>query len=303
MTIMHRAVAKSDNFYFEAYAIESEDAKEALHKGLLKHVEELAADPAWADDMMAQIRIHPVCAGESLFETFDLDIAGRTLVTSYRPDEKAEWRAYVEYNSARHGWGYVDGYGSSREDARVALAHGLEHAIRGESRKDIDMDAILLEAQTYPVRIDGAYRGGLVQGAGEPLLDDHLVPDLPQGHEKWLPTARIRLAVTQADGDIVETEAVARPTRDNHMPIMRFIHEDLAQAVEKLIKAIANQKTRTEVIRVMDERLADITVKGLLHRDEGAGEIIQIEGGSVLQISVALSETTPQSLVKVQKEL
>jgi len=297
MTIAHHAQAKSENFSYEGYGASPETARSALLEGLRAHAAELDLEPTWCDEMVAKCIVSPVASGTSRIETFDLSVAGQQ-VARVDMDGDVAWRSYCEMKLPGLDWGYVDGHGPTEYLARVAMMAGVDAMLGMGAHTSLTRDQILSEAETYRVRDGGAYRGGMIRGAGEPLLDGHLPPPLPTHSTDWLPTVQCTFEVIGSDGVISRSEATARPNRQNQMPMTTFFENDLMQSIDRLKDGIASPDLRSLVEFQINMRLSDLVVTALLSRlGKSLCHDVELRGGVRLVISFEPRATTAESLV------
>lgn len=296
MTITHRMRAKSENFSYEGYGSSEQEASEALRAGLGKHALELETDPSWPDEMMAEARVEELSAGRSRFRSFDQYEAHEVARTGLSGD--IAWRAFCEMKSPHRDWGYVDGYGATEDEARATMMAGVDAMLADGSTTSLTRDQIFEEAETYGIRAGGAYRGGMVQSLGEPLLDDHLPPTLPAHSTEWLPTVHCRLELVDGGITIASAMAIARPNRHNQVAVIGFLENDLMQAAADLRAAIGDVDVRTAVDREIGTHVPDMIVDALVsRRGEPARREVPLSGDMHLVISFEPHPTTAESLV------
>lgn len=296
MTITHRVAAKSKNFSYEGYGSSKQEASDALLAGLRKHSEELDTAPEFPAEMMAESHAEEIATGRSRFCAFDEHEAHEVARTGLSAD--ISWRAFCEMKSRHLDWGYVDGYGSTEDEAREIMMAGVDAMLADGSTTSLSRDQILEDAETYQVRAGGAYRGGMIQSLGEPLLDDHIPPTLPAHSTDWLHTVRCRLELRDGAMTVASAEATARPNRHNQMPVTTFYEEDLADAVVRLSAAIASPDIRAAVNRQIGTHIPDMIVDALLsNRGETMRREVPISDRMLLVIAFDPRPTTAESLV------
>lgn len=296
MTIAHRARTKSENFSYEAYASSPQAARDALMEGLLAHAAELNLEPAWPDETIGKCIVSDIASGASTIETLDLSVSGREVARIDIAGDVA-WRSYCDMKLPGLGWGHVDGYGPTEEQARETMMAGVDAMLALGAHDALIRDQVAEDAETYRVRDGGAYRGGMIQDAGESLLDDHLPPALPAHSTDWLPTVLCTLEAVCGGVLLARAEATARPSRQNRMAVTIFFEKDLQQAMRQLLESIADTNLRTVVETGLNLTLPEVVVGALLFpRKEPLRREIDLEGGTRLVISFVPSPTTAESL-------
>lgn len=168
MTITHRATVESEHYSYEGYGASADAARRALLEGLHEHAGQMSTAETWPDEMIDQAKIHPVGARGSQFTDFDLGVVAHELVAATAGH--IAFRAVLEAKSPEFGWGWVDGFAATRQDALSALIAGLKvlHADDADALAGIETQ--LDDAYVYAVQEDAAYRGGLIGSHGEKLV-------------------------------------------------------------------------------------------------------------------------------------
>ena len=297
MTTTHRAQVQSEHYSYEGYGSSGQGARDALLAGLRRHAAEMNTATNWPDEMLCEATTQTVTCGCSLFDHHDLTTIGEQVAGSPAEGTIA-WRAYCDFRSDRLGWGYVYGYGSSEDEARRTVVKGIDAMSATNTDYVPNRDSVLQDIETYELRVDGAYRGGMVCGAGEPLLDGHLPPVLPEGATEWLPSVHCSLSLSSRDAVVASASAISRPTRNNRVSFLEFLEGDLTKAGNVLIDAVANPDMRDEIAAHIEERLPELAVKALFtKRGEAIREEKAIDGGLLLVMAFEPRPTTAASLV------
>jgi hypothetical protein len=301
MAITHRAQVRSEHYSYEGFGSSEESARLTLLEGLRFHAWEMTVEASWPDEMIAQASVSVVQAGRATFtpESDEPQLPAPVVMFEGSPTAETVWMCRSETKDLESRWGCLETFGTSRENATGIMTHALSTILKDTPNAMDKAMEILEELHYYRIREGGAYRGGLVGSAGEPLLDAHIPPELPNGSRKWLPTTRMAIERLTMEGTTFKGEAVGKPDRHNRLGMTRMINTGVPAAMRPVLESFESQAARDNAKRILDAMLPGLVVGAMVSREGSLVPIsMGLEDGSVMTISFTQEETTPASIVE-----
>lgn len=291
MTIMHRTSVHTGKFSFEGFGSSEEAARLALRETLTLHAVQMELPSSWVDESAGKARISDIATGVAMFDSDDGD--GVFQVAGSPTGSSPAVRFQVDVRGPS-GWGFLEAYGTSEAEARDVAIAGLRIMVDAGTATSIE--EMMEDAYVYAIRDGGGYRGGAVGDVGEPMLDGHLVPSLPDGDTEWLPTVQCRIVLVRGEQVLSDVVAYGRPSRSNRKSMVDFMLKDLDTALRSTLEAIEDPALRDGAERMFYDRFREMIPDAFMRDAEGRGEIV-LADGSVMSAEFAVAPTAATDLV------